>query len=173
MIRKASPSDIDAVSLIYSSIHDEEEAGRLTIGWERGVYPVRKTAEDALRRGDLFVMEDSGSIIGAAIINHIQPEAYREGKWARDDSDCRILVLHTLVIAPGVSGRGYGTEFVRFYEAYALSLGCTALRMDTNARNMAARQMYKRLGYCEIGIVPTAFNGIAGVDLVLLEKVIA
>ena len=173
MIRKASHSDINAVAGIYGSLHDEEEAGRLTIGWERGVYPVRKTAEDALRRGDLFVMEDSGSIIGAAIINHIQPEAYREGKWARDDSDYRILVLHTLVIAPVASGRGYGTEFVRFYEAYALSLGCTALRMDTNARNMAARQMYKHLGYCEIGIVPTAFNGIAGVDLVLLEKVIA
>ena len=30
--------------------------------------------------------------------------------------------------------------------------------------------MYKRLGYQEIGIVPTSFNGIPGVNLVLIEK---
>ena len=30
--------------------------------------------------------------------------------------------------------------------------------------------MYRKLGYKEIGIVPTTFNGITGVDLVLLEK---
>ena len=30
--------------------------------------------------------------------------------------------------------------------------------------------MYRKMGYTEIGIVPTTFNGIAGVDLVLLEK---
>jgi hypothetical protein len=36
--------------------------------------------------------------------------------------------------------------------------------------NKAARTMYQKLGYKEIGIVPTTFNGIPGVDLVLLEK---
>ena len=172
MIRKAFPDDIDAVSGIYEAILAEEEAGRLSVGWERGVYPVRKTAEDALERGELFVLEDHGTVVGAAIINHTQPEAYRDGKWTQHDRDCRILVLHTLVIAPAFSGRGYGTEFVRFYEGLALRLGCTSLRMDTNARNTAARRMYKHLGYAEIGIVPTVFNGIRGVDLVLLEKVI-
>lgn len=30
--------------------------------------------------------------------------------------------------------------------------------------------MYVKLGYKEIGIVPTVFNGIPGVGLVLLEK---
>ena len=44
------------------------------------------------------------------------------------------------------------------------------LRIDTNARNVAARAMYKKLGYKEIGIVPTVFNGIPDVQLVLLEK---
>ena len=31
-------------------------------------------------------------------------------------------------------------------------------------------QEYKKLGYKEIGIVPTEFNGIPDVQLVLLEK---
>ena len=42
--------------------------------------------------------------------------------------------------------------------------------MDTNSRNARARAMYGRLGYREVGIVPCVFNGIRGVELVLLEK---
>jgi hypothetical protein len=44
--------------------------------------------------------------------------------------------------------------------------------MDTNARNTRARAMYKRLGYSEPDIVPCVFNGIEGVQLVLLEKML-
>ena len=37
-------------------------------------------------------------------------------------------------------------------------------------KNVRARRMYKTLGYREVGIADTTFNGIAGVKLVLLEK---
>ena len=80
------------------------------------------------------------------------------------------MVLHTLVIYPAVKGRGLGTAFVTFYEQYALEHGCRYLRMDTNERNAGARSLYKRLGYREIDILPCEFNGIPGVNLVLLEK---
>jgi len=59
---------------------------------------------------------------------------------------------------------------VAFYEQYALQNGCFYLRMDTNARNTRARALYKSLGYTEPDIVPCVFNGIPGVQLVLLEK---
>lgn len=49
MIRKATPDDIDQIEKIYAAIHDAEENGTLTIGWLRGVYPVRKTAVDRNR----------------------------------------------------------------------------------------------------------------------------
>ena len=42
--------------------------------------------------------------------------------------------------------------------------------IDTNVRNTAARALYRKLGYKEIAIVPTTFNGIPGFNLVLLEK---
>lgn len=48
--------------------------------------------------------------------------------------------------------------------------GCTVLRMDTNAKNAAARRLYQKLGYAEPDIVPCKFNGIPNVQLVLLEK---
>ena len=65
IIRKAASADIDAVEGIYDEIHLAEEEGDLTIGWARGIYPVRETAEAALERGELFVLEDEGLVLGA------------------------------------------------------------------------------------------------------------
>ena len=172
MIRKALESDISAVAAIYDKLHTEEEAGRATIGWIRGVYPTEDTARQALSRGDLFVQEDGGAIVGAAIINQTQVDAYYGGPWQYAAEDNEVMVLHTLVIDPDAAGRGFGKQFVAFYEDYAIQNGCKVLRMDTNSRNLRARAMYGRLGYREAGIVPCVFNGIAGVGLVLLEKML-
>ena len=172
MIRKAVQADIPAVAAIYDKLHTEEEAGRATIGWIRGVYPTEDTARQALSRGDLFVQEDGGAIVGAAIINQTQVDAYYGGPWQYAAEDNEVMVLHTLVIDPDAAGRGFGKQFVAFYEDYAIQNGCKVLRMDTNSRNLRARAMYAKLGYREAGIVPCVFNGIAGVGLVLLEKML-
>ena len=172
MIRKAVQADIPAVAAIYDKLHTEEEAGRITIGWIRGVYPTEDTAWQALSRGDLFVQEDSGRIVGAAIINQTQVDAYYGGPWQFAAADSEVMVLHTLVIDPDAAGRGFGKQFVAFYEDYAIQNGCKVLRMDTNSRNTRARAMYAKLGYREAGIVPCVFNGIAGEGLVLLEKML-
>lgn len=171
-IRKAIPSDVSAVAAIYDAIHTAEEEGKTTIGWARGVYPTEATASAALARGDLFVLEDNGRIVGAAIINQSQCDGYETANWQYPAADSEIMVLHTLVIDPDVARSGYGKAFVGFYEEYARKQGCRYLRMDTNARNSRARAMYAKLGYKEIGVISTVFNGIAGVNLVLLEKAV-
>lgn len=172
IIRKALSADIPAVAAIYDAIHTAEEAGEVTIGWVRGVYPTQATADAALARGDLFVLEDKGRIAGAAIINQSQCDGYETASWQYPAENSEIMVLHTLVIDPGEARRGYGKAFVSFYEEYARAQGYRYLRMDTNERNARARVMYQKLGYREIGIIPTVFNGIAGVNLVLLEKAV-
>jgi len=169
-IRKATEAEIPAVERIYDEIHTAEEAGELTVGWARGVYPTRETAQAALLRGDLFVLEDGGEICGAAIINRLQVDVYAGAPWAFAAEEGDVCVLHTLAVPPHFSGRGCGGAFLRFYEEYARRNGLHALRLDTNARNMVARAMYKRYGYREAAVVPTVFNGISGVELVLLEK---
>ena len=168
--RQATERDLDAIELIYTHIHDECEQGRACTGWIRGVYPTRETARAALERGDLFVQEMAGQVVGSAIINRIQVDVYRGAHWTQDAPEDQVMVLHTLTIEPRCKGRGLGTAFVAFYEEYALAHGCRFLRMDTNARNVSARSLYKRLGYREIDILPCEFNGIPDVRLVLLEK---
>ena len=172
-IRKAVPDDLDAVSKIYENIHTEEEKGQVTIGWVRGVYPERITAKEALNRDDLFVEELDGKIVGTAILNQIQVDVYKNVAWEYDVPDDQVMVMHTLVIDPQTKGRGLGQAFAEFYEQYALQQGCAYLRIDTNARNLNARKFYKKLHYKEIATVPCVFNGIDGVNLVMLEKKLA
>lgn len=171
IIRRAVLEDIPGVTAIYDHILTEEENGRAVVGWIRGVYPTEKTALDALKAGTLFVLEQDGAIAAAAKIDRNQVPEYADAPWRYPNALAeQVMVLHTLVVDPAQAGRGCGTEFVRFYERYALEKGCPYLRMDTNARNTAARRLYNRLGYWEAGIVPCVFNGIPGVQLVCLEK---
>ena len=166
-IRRAALFDLNGVSAVYEEIHDAEAAGKLTTGWIRGVYPTRTTAEEALQRGDLFVLEEDNHILGAALINQIQVDVYKDAPWKYDGEVC---VLHTLVISPKAQGKGAGRKFIDFYEDYAFDRGWFELRIDTNERNARAREMYAKLGYKEIAVIPTVFNGIPDVNLVLLEK---
>ncbi len=116
------------------------------------------------------MLETAEGIRACAVLNGIQPGAYAGGHWRFAAEAERVLVLHTLAVSPAASGKGLGRRFVAFYEGEAARLGRPFLRMDTNARNLRARALYASLGYHEAGIVPTVFNGIPGVDLVLLEK---
>ena len=170
MIRKATHRDIDAICAIYDAIHTEEEAGHAAIGWLRGIYPTKETACRALEADDLFVMVEEDNIIACGRINREQVDCYAEGKWHYDAAPEEVMVLHTLVVDPALSHKGYGAAFLRFYEEFSKEHGCSYLRIDTNERNARARAFYKKHGYWEAGIVPCEFNGIPGVNLVLLEK---
>lgn len=170
MIRRARMEDIGAIAAIYDAIHDLEEQGKTSIGWKRGIYPTSETALQALNAGELFVLEADGKVIASAKINQEQMPAYAEVSWRYPASQEQVMVLHTLTVAPWASGRGYGREFLKFYETYALEQDCPILRIDTNARNTIAREMYRRHGYIESGIIPCRFNGIENVNLVCMEK---
>ena len=136
IFRKAAQQDLPAVAEIYSDIHTAEEQGLTTIGWVRSIYPTEETARASLEREDLFVAEleetvpgdlASGGeqedgykkrIVGAAIINKMQVYVYEGAPWKYQVPEEQVMVLHTLVISPSESGKGYGKEFIRFYEEY-------------------------------------------------------
>lgn len=169
-IRPATADDIARIEEIYNAIHTAEEAGNVSIGWARGVYPTRATAQAGLEAGDLFVLEDDGTVYAAGRINREQVPVYAQVPWAHDVPPEQVLVLHTLVVDPTAGGHGYGTQFMHFYEQYARTHGCPELRIDTNAKNANARRLHTSLGFREVATAPCTFNGIDGVALVCLEK---
>lgn len=56
-IIKATEKDIDAIVEIYNLIHKLEEEGKISIGWNKEIYPIKTTAENALSDASLFVMK--------------------------------------------------------------------------------------------------------------------
>ncbi|MEE1181791.1 MAG: GNAT family N-acetyltransferase [Treponema sp.] len=171
MIRFAKTADLDSVEAIYNKIHAKEKAGTLTVGWAEGIYPVRKTAEDALDAGTLYVLEEDGKIYASAILNQYQLPEYKMVTWKTPAEDSEVLVMHTLTVDPDQSGKGYAKQMISFYDKMAREAGCKVLRIDTQAKNVNARAMYKKLNFTEVGIVDTTiFNGISQIELVMLER---
>ena len=112
-IRRAMVFDLPGVVKLYDDTHEAERRGIITTGWLAGVYPVRATAEAALQRGDLFVMEENNQIYGSALINQIQVDVYEGAPWEHDVPPDQVCVLHTLAISPKRFGRGLGSQFVQ------------------------------------------------------------
>lgn len=65
IIRPAAAHGLARIEEIYDAIHTAEEAGNVSIGWVRGVYPTRATAQAALDAGELFVLESDGTVYAA------------------------------------------------------------------------------------------------------------
>ena len=172
MIRRANDADISAIATIYDAIHAREASGEMTVGWQSGVYPTADTAQEAIRAGEMFVLEDGEKVVASARINRVQMPAYAQVAWRYAVPDERVLVMHTLTVDPTAARRGYARQMLAFYEDEAGRQGCQALRIDTNEKNAVARAMYARHGYIESGIIPCVFNGIPGVNLVCMEKAV-
>ena len=111
--RKAEEKDIERIWQIYLENHIEEEAGKAVIGWNRNIYPTKATAEAALMRDDLFVLEDESGVMGTAVINQEQMDVYPLGNWQYDAADEEIMVLHTLVISTKASRKGYAKQMLK------------------------------------------------------------
>ena len=170
MFRNATQKDLAAICRIYDAIHTEEEAGRNTTGWMRSIYPTEDTARRGIETHDMFLLEDDGQIVACGRINKEQVDCYYGAPWQYDAPAEQVMVLHTLVVDPATTHKGYGRKFLEFYENFSKEQGCPYLRLATNEKNTRARAFYEKLGYWQVDIRPCAFNGIPDVNLVLLEK---
>ena len=107
IVRKATEIDLDVVEKLYDEIHTAEEENIQQVGWIRGIYPVRTTAESALKNDELFVLENDEKICGAGIINNVQVDSYRYGNWKHRF----IEITHTLAVEHRY-GKERSTDFI-------------------------------------------------------------
>lgn len=170
-IRKASSTEIDAIVQIYDLIHRLEEEGQISIGWNREIYPTKKTAEDALEDDSLFVMRIEDKVVAAAIINQLQPSGYNEVDWKFTANEDKVGVLHTLVVHPSCINLGLGKKFVSYFEKYCKELGYEVVRLDTQTKNIKPLKLYPKLGYTLTAIKDVTFQNLPNkVELAMFEK---
>ena len=160
MIRKAVWQDIDLVEKGYIELLlHEQEHGAYTV-WQMGVYPTRATAENALREGSLYVMEQDGEICASMILNRTQPKEYDKINWSRPAQHDEVLVVHLLCVRPSKAGRGIGRAMVEFAVEEGKHLHCKAVRLDTGAQNKPAAALYQKLGFALAATGSMAIGGM-------------
>jgi len=59
--------------------------------------------------------------------------------------------VHSLVVRPAYSGRGYGRQMLEDVELSALAAGKVAVRLDCHAGNTRLCKYYLDLGYVKVG----------------------
>ena len=147
MFRRATPADLDAIESSYEEhFTHEEQHGAFTI-WKRGVYPTRKTAEDAMEEGHLYVLEEGGALLSSVIVDQNQSAEYGKVDWPVCAEPDEVMVIHLLVVRPSLAGRGIGRRTVRAICEMAKRAGCKVVRLDTGGQNIPARTLYTKCGF--------------------------
>jgi RimJ/RimL family protein N-acetyltransferase len=144
LIKKAGMHDIDGVEDIYDESIDWLDSQGIH-QWKRGVYPTRQSALDALPEDSLYCCFLNGSLAGTFIINERQPQQYDALNWKYKNG--KALVLHTLVIKPGNTGKGLGKTIMEFILDYARRNAYESIRLDAFPGNNASKALYGHFGF--------------------------
>ena len=170
MIRFATAADLDGIEAIYDAILTREEAGPVYTNWQRGKYPTRAHAQQALDAGTLYVGEDDGFHWGVENLNDVQLPEYDDIPWGIAAEQEQVGVIHTMCIHPAAAGQGRARQMVTFCEEESRRLGRTVIRLDTWEGNVPANAMYPRLGYRFAGATEFFFQGFIHEILNCYEK---
>ena len=170
IVRRALTSDLNRINEIYDNLFDYEDITGSSTNWERGVYPSLKNAEEKLALDQLFVAVVEGEVVGSLVLNNEQLPEYEKFQWLYEAEDEEVGVIHTLCMDPNYFGKGYASEIVKFSEEYFKEQGCKVMRFDTYEHNMAATNMYVKLGYRISGVEEFFFQGFIRENLRCFEK---
>lgn len=147
MIRKATLHDVEFIEDTYNEHFEHELAyGAYTV-FQKGVYPTRNDAEQAIGAGTLYVYETAETIAGSIVIDNIQPPKYAEIVWARDLPSDEVTVIHLLMVRPSMAGKGIASSLVQYAVELAKSNSCKAIRLDTGSQNIPAVSLYQKFGF--------------------------
>ena len=172
MFRLATHKDLPSIIKIYDAILEQETQTISYTNWQKGLYPTKEYAQDAIADKTMFVLESQETIIGCVILNHIQPKEYDAIPWKYSANKEDVIVIHTLCILPSFSKKGYATKLIQHCENYAKQQCAAVIRLDTYEGNIPACHLYPKLGYTYAGTTKFHFQNVIWENLNCYEKLL-
>lgn len=126
VFRTAGPTDLEVVYRFEMLCFRDHPFRRDHIAWILG-------NEDALT----FVKSGEGGLTAAVMLLF-------EGRT------CRVL---SVGVVPGARRRGTATRLMQIAEAVCRERGCSTIRLEVSTENLAAIELYRRLGYRTDGVL--------------------
>jgi GNAT superfamily N-acetyltransferase len=111
-----------------------------------GEGPTRWAARFDLTNWALILARSGGSALGGAVI------AFDTKNVNMLEGRHDLAVLWDLRVDPEARGKGVGTALFKSAERWAVSHGCTELKVETQNNNVSACRFYQRQG-CSLGAV--------------------
>lgn len=149
MIRPAKLTDLpDIISITNACAADLCRKG--IYQWNEK-YPSRDAFKADLERGELWVLEDKGRLLGCMALSKVMDAEYRAVEWIGATGNNRYV--HRLAIHPEFQGRGYARQLMDYAEDNARSQGAVSIRLDTFSQNLRNQRFYERRGYIRLGSV--------------------
>jgi RimJ/RimL family protein N-acetyltransferase len=138
MLRPAEPADLDALVALATR---PEVAG--TLSTDAAASLAEALPEQA---GELLVIEDAGAVVGGVV-------------WRLTNRRSRIADIRTLMLDPGVRGRGLATAAVReLVERLFVRHRLHRVEAEVYGFNVAAQRVFERAGFVREGVRRRAYD---------------
>lgn len=143
MIRKANPSEIDAIMALTRACARKMISEGI-FQWNEH-YPDKKSFVRDLRRSELFVLISEEKPIACIVISTLKDEVYDSVQWLT--RDVGNYYIHRLAVHPDHQHKGIAKKLMDFAESYALDHNANSIRLDTFSKNLRNQRFYKSRGY--------------------------
>ncbi|GAB3924316.1 GNAT family N-acetyltransferase [Mucilaginibacter myungsuensis] len=164
-IRKATIADIPAIMQVVKEVIPVMRASG-NFQWD-DKYPNPQVFESDIAADQLWVANVDGDLAGLVAIT---TEQYPEYAQAGLDISQTAIVIHRLAVSPRFKGKGVAINLVLQADAVAKERGIDILRIDTNAENKIARNLFTKAGYEFRGEITLQFR--PGLKFVCFEKLL-
>lgn len=149
MIRKATTTDIEAILELTKACANHMISNGI-FQWNEH-YPNQATFENDVKRGELFVIEKNGLIVGCIVISTIMDAEYIPIKWMTANTNN--VYIHRLAVHPNQQGKGIARQLMDYAEELSKQNNFTSVRLDTFSLNLRNQKFYESRGYRQLGTI--------------------
>ncbi|CAM4113938.1 GNAT family N-acetyltransferase [Zobellia nedashkovskayae] len=112
-------------------------------------YPNKEAFELDIERGELYVLEEDGRIIGTIVLSTLMDEEYVPIEWLTPSNNN--IYIHRVSVHPDLQGKGYAQKLMAFAENYARENKFASVRLDTFSQNKRNQKFYETRGFERLG----------------------
>jgi ribosomal protein S18 acetylase RimI-like enzyme len=147
MIRNATLEDIETIVEITKACAKFLIASGI-FQWNE-TYPNKTAFENDIKRGELYVFENSSRMIGCIVVSTLMDLEYNPVKWLTPNNNN--IYIHRLAVHPNFQGHGYARILMDFAEELAIKNNYSSIRLDTFSKNKRNQKFYELRGYKKLG----------------------
>jgi GNAT superfamily N-acetyltransferase len=133
-IRRYEPGDKRAVRRLHDDALNEVGAHLGAGPWDDDLDDIEGVYLES--DGEFLVGILEGEVVAMGAIKRVSPD---------------VADVKRMRVRPGLQGRGYGQAMLDALHSSAADLGYTTLHLDTTVQQRAARELYLKNGYREVG----------------------